>query len=52
MFLGNCLEKDIESEIKIPKHSKNVYNSNIDHAAHQVLQLESSKGSQIGECNI
>jgi len=46
MFLRNCFEKDVESEIKIPKHS------NIEHAAHQAPQFESRKDVKMGESKL
>jgi len=38
LFLRNCLERDVESESKIPKLS------NIEHAAFHAPQFESHKG--------
>jgi hypothetical protein len=46
MFRRNCFEKDVEPEIKIPKHSS------IERAAHQAPQFESRKGLKMGESKL
>ena len=46
MFRRNCFEKDVESEIKIPKHA------NIEHAARQAPQFKSRKGFKMGKSEL